>query len=130
MDEYSENFSAKKPEENMRKHRSYTFNTKQSPFSVTKKIDFAQSFEMVDEEFFKNIMESQRQSCLTRENLLKTIIHTESGDYKLCKMEEQENYYFDKNQFQTAHNKKKSIFDYYDVPSNGLALQSNFMSSR
>lgn len=128
MDEYSENLSSKKPEENMRKHHSYTFNTKQSPFSIPKKKDFFQSFEIVDEEFFKKIMESQRQSCLTRENLLKTIIHTESGEYKMCKMEEQENYYFDKNQFQTASTKKKSIFD-YDFPSNGLALQSNFMSS-
>lgn len=129
MDEYA-NYT-KKPEENMRKHLSYNFKTKQtSEFPFKKKIKETQNQNFLnysDLDFFQKIMESQRQSCLMKESLLQKL-RTESNENVENDFDDSENYYFDKTQFQTLPAKKKGIFE-YNPPKKPLTLQQHFISS-
>jgi hypothetical protein len=101
VDEYN-NLQAKKPEENI-KNYSFSFHSKIPDFS-NKNHQTKNNPLNSDMEFYANIMESQRVSCLNRE-ALRSHLNTEVEDQD---EENNEYQYFDKNTFKAKI--KKSIF--------------------
>lgn len=108
LNEFSSKFQ-KKPAENIRSH-SFTYYFGKIPdFSNKPLRKTLQNLPIIkpdsDSEFLKNILESQKQAILNKE-ALRTRLISECGE----EIENNENYYFDKNEL--ASDRKKKIFDF------------------
>ncbi len=111
IEEYFDNKTTKKPAENIQMHSGSTF-VKNSPniFPTEKKNQnkiFQKKFEspLCDLEFYYNVIESHRRTCLNKE-VLRSNLMTETEE--IDEDDNKNDYYFDKNKFVAQ---KKPIFD-------------------